>query len=76
MGDQPTYLSHDLAQRHLLEVGGLPAHVGPGDDDEVAALGNVAVVGDGLLSGNALQDRVSAILDRQRVCKLGAHWSE
>lgn len=39
-----TYLSHDLTQRHLLEVGGFAAHVGPCYDDKVAALGNVGVV--------------------------------
>lgn len=39
-----TYLSHDLTQRHLFEVGGLSAHVGSSDDDKVAALRDVAVV--------------------------------
>lgn len=48
----PTYLSHDLAQHHLFEVGGLAAHVGPSDDDNVAALRDV--VGHGLLASNAI----------------------
>lgn len=39
-----TYLSHDLTQRHLLEVSGLAAHVGSCDDDKVAALRDVAIV--------------------------------
>lgn len=69
-----TYLSHDLTQRHLFEVGGLAAHVGSSDDDEVAALGDEAVVGDGLLSDHLLQDGVTTLLDGQRICELGAHW--
>lgn len=39
-----TYLSHDLTQCHLFEVGGFAAHVGSSDDDEVAALRDVAIV--------------------------------
>lgn len=45
-----TYLSHNLAQCHLFEVGGFATHVRSSDCDKVAALGDVAVVGHGLLS--------------------------
>lgn len=69
-----TYLSHDLTQRHLLEVGGFAAHVGSSDDDKVAALGDVAIVRYGLLSNNPLQNGVTTLLDGQRVCELWAHW--
>lgn len=64
----PTYLSHDLAQHHLFEVGGLAAHVGPSDDDNVAALRDV--VGHGLLASNAIQNGVTTLLDGQCVCEL------
>lgn len=72
----PTYLSHDLTQRHLFEVGGLATHVGPCDEDEVASLGDVAAVGDGLLPRDPLQDGVSALLDGQRVSEFGANWKK
>lgn len=39
-----TYLGHDLTQCHLFEIGGFTTHVGPSDDDKVAALGDVAIV--------------------------------
>lgn len=73
MTSPPTYLSHDLAECHLFEVGGLAAHVGPCDDDKVAALGDVAVVGNGLLARDALQDGVTTLLDSQGVCEFGTH---
>lgn len=73
MVSPPTYLSHDLAQRHLFEVGGLAAHVGPSDDDKVAALRDVAVVGHGLLANDALQNGVTTLLDGQCVCELRTH---
>lgn len=69
-----TYLSHDLTQRHLFEVGGFAAHVGSSDDDKVAALGDVAVVRHRLLSNYPLQDGVTTLLDGQCVCELRAHW--
>ena len=69
-----TYLSHDLTQRHLFEVGGFAAHVGPGDDDKVAALGDVAIVRHRLLSNHSLQNGMTALLDGQSVCELWAHW--
>lgn len=69
----PTYLSHDLAERHLFEVGGLAAHVGSGNDDKVAALRDVAVVGHGLLASDAFQDGVTALFDGQSVRELGTH---
>lgn len=69
-----TYLSHDLTQRHLFEVGGFPTHVGPGDDDKVAALVDVAIVWHGQLSSYSLQDGVTAGLDRQSVCEIWTYW--
>lgn len=69
-----TYLGHDLTQRHLFEVGGLAAHVGPSDDDKVAALGDVAIVRYRLLSSHSLQNGVTSLLDGQCVCELWAHW--
>lgn len=72
-----TYLSHDLTQRHLFEVGGLAAHVGPSDDDKVAAPGDVAVVGHVLVPSHSLQDGVTTVLDGQGVCELWPHlWAE
>lgn len=68
-----TYLSHDLTQRHLFEVGGFPAHVGPGDDDEVAAFGDVAIVRHRQLASHPLQDRVTTLLDSQGICEIWAH---
>lgn len=69
-----TYLGHDLTQRHLFEIRRLPAHVGPRDDDEVAPVGDVAVVGNQLLSTHPLQNGVTTLLDGQRVCELWTHW--
>ncbi len=69
-----TYLSHDLTQRHLFEVGGFAAHVGSSDDDKVAALGDVAIVGHRLLSSHSLKDGMTTLLDGQCVCELWAHW--
>lgn len=69
-----TYLSHDLTQRHLFEVGGFPTHVGPSDDDEIAALGDVGVVRHRHLSSHLLQDRVATLLDSQSICEIWAHW--
>lgn len=69
-----TYLCHDLTQRHLLEVGGFAAHVGPGDDDEIAALGDVAIVRYRLPSGHSLQYGVTTLLDGQCVCELWTNW--
>lgn len=68
-----TYLSHDLTQRHLFEVGGLAAHVGPSDDDKVAAPGDVAVVGHVLVPDHSLQNGVTTVLDGQGVCELWPH---
>ena len=70
----PTYLSHDLTQRHLFEVGGFAAHVGSGDDDKVAALRDVAIVRHRQLSSHSLQNGVTTLLDGQSVCELWAHW--
>lgn len=69
-----TYLSHDLTQRHLFEVGGFATHVGSSDDDKVAALGDVAIVRYRLLSSHSLQNGVTTLLDRQCVCELWTHW--
>lgn len=49
-----TYLSHDLTQCHMFEVGGLAAHVGSCDDDKIAALRDVAIVRYRRLSGHSL----------------------
>lgn len=68
-----TYLSHDLTQRHLFEVGGLAAHVRSSDDDKVAARGDVAVVGHVLVPNHSLQNGVTTVLDGQGVCKLWPH---
>lgn len=69
-----TYLSHDLTQRHLFEVGGFAAHVGSSDDDKVAALGDEAIVRYRLLSSHSLQNGMTTLLDGQRVCELWTHW--
>lgn len=72
-----TYLSHDLTQRHLFEVGGLAAHVGPSDDDKVAARRDVAVVSHILVPDHSLQNGVTTVLDGQGVCKLWPHlWAQ
>lgn len=68
-----TYLSHDLTQCHLFEVGGLPAHVGPGDDDEVATFRDVAVVRHRSLASYSLQDGVTTLLDGQSICEIWPH---
>ena len=67
---QHTYLSHDLAQCHLFEVGGLATHIGSSDNDKVAALRDIAIVGHRLLASDVLQNGVTALLDGQRVCEL------
>lgn len=69
-----TYLGHDLTQSNLFEIGGFPAHVGPSDDDKVAALGDVAIVRYRLLSHQSLQNGVTTLLDGQCVCELWTHW--
>lgn len=68
-----TYLSHDLTQCHLFEVGGFPTHVGPGDNDKVATFVDVAIVWHRQLSSYSLQDRVTALLDSQSICEIWAH---
>lgn len=68
-----TYLSHDLTQGHLFEVGGLAAHVRSSDDDEVAARGDEAVVGHVLVLNHSLQNGVMTVLDGQSVCELWPH---
>lgn len=69
-----TYLSYDLTQRHLFEVGGFATHIGTGYDDKVAALGDVGIVGHRLLSGHSLQHGVTTLFDGQSVCELRTNW--
>lgn len=69
-----TYLSHDLTQCHLFEVGGFPTHIRPGDDDKVAAFVDVAIVCHRHLSSYSLQDGVTAVLDSQSICEIWTHW--
>lgn len=68
-----TDLSHYLAQSYLLQVGGFATHVGACEDDEVAALRDVGVIGDRLLSANTLENGVAALLDSKSVSKLRTH---
>lgn len=69
-----TYLSHDLAEGHLFEVSGLATHVWACDYNKVASLRDMAVVGNGLLASNALQDWMAALSHCQRIREFRAHW--
>lgn len=69
----PTYLSHDLTQCHLFEVGGFPTHVGSSDDNKIAAFRDVAVVRHRLLSSHSLQNGMATLLDGQCVCEFWTH---
>ena len=61
-------LRHEADERHLAQVGGLAAHVRPGQDDELAVPAvELRVVGHERVGAVALDDRVPAVEDRQLV---------
>lgn len=63
-----------MAEGHLFEVRGLAAHVRARDYDKVVSLRDVAVVGDGLLANNALQNWMAALLYCQCIGEFRLHW--